>query len=72
MIKIGNRTFYTPEEVGEIMGLHPVTVRNMFRSGQLPGHKFGGKWYISEDKLTAAIAGEIEPPAPKTGELFQD
>ena len=65
MITIGKNIFYTPEEVGEIMGLHPVTVRNMFRSGQLPGHKFGGKWYISQDKLTAAISGEIKPPEPQ-------
>ena len=64
-IKLKDITFYTPGEVAKIMSLHPITVRNMMRLGQLPAHKFGGRWYISEDKLAAVISGEIDTN-PKT------
>lgn len=63
-IKIGPKTFYTPGEVGEILGIHAVTVRNLMRAGRLPAHKFGGRWYISEDKLSAAFDGEWTPEKP--------
>ena len=64
-IKLKDVTFYTPDEVGKIVNLHAVTMRNMMRLGRLPGHKFGGRWYISEDKLAAIISGEINTN-PKT------
>lgn len=67
-IIIGKNKFFTPEEAGEILGLHAVTVRNKMRKGVLPGRKVGGRWYISEAKLDAAFSGdwEPEPPAPAT------
>jgi len=66
MLSIGSNKFYTPEEVGEILGLHPVTIRNQMRLGQLPGHKFGGRWYISEERLTAAFTGDWKPELKNT------
>jgi len=63
-IKIGPKTFYTPGEVGEILGIHAVTVRNLMRAGRLPAHKFGGRWYISEDKLSAAFSGDWQTERP--------
>lgn len=63
-IKIGPKTFYTPGEVGEILHLNAVTVRNLMRAGRLPAHKFGGRWYISEDKLSAAFSGDWQPERP--------
>jgi len=63
-IVIGKNKFYSPVEVGELLGLHPVTVRNRMRSGELLAHKFGGRWYISEEKLAAALDGEYHRPNP--------
>jgi len=67
-IKIGPKTFYTPGEVGEILGIHAVTVRNLMRAGRLPAHKFGGRWFISEDQLAQAFAAGDQQTKPAAGE----
>ena len=64
-IIIGITKYLSAEEVAEILHLNPITVRNKMRTGQLPGHKFGGRWYISEDQLAQAfIAGDAQTKNP--------
>lgn len=54
-IVLADSKFFTVEEVGEIFGLHPVTIRNMMRLKRIPARKFGGRWYISEANLQQAL-----------------
>lgn len=50
---------YSPEEVAQLLGLHPNTVYAMLKSGELPGIKAGRKWLISVKGLELWLAGGI-------------
>ena len=50
-IKIGDMKLYNVEELATLLQLTDRTVRDMLRTGQLAGTKFGGRWYVSETKL---------------------
>jgi excisionase family DNA binding protein len=39
------------DEAAAILRVHPVTVRSMFKSGELPGFKAGREWRISRSAL---------------------
>jgi len=65
---IGTTKYFSAEEVAEILHLNPITVRNKMRMGQLPGHKFGGRWYISEEQLAQAFAAGDQQTKPAAGE----
>ena len=36
--------YLTAEEVGRYLGIHPVTVRRLARTGQLPAKRYGKLW----------------------------
>ena len=38
------REYMTAEEVAAYFGIHPVTVRRLARSGDLPGYRIGKLW----------------------------
>jgi len=65
-ITLGKNIYYSPGEVGEIMGLHVITIRNLMRTGKLPGAKLGGRWYILEENLIKALSGNTNKSEPKT------
>lgn len=45
---------FTPEQVAEIEGLNPYTVRKMLREGQFKGaYQVGRKWRIPETSISA-------------------
>lgn len=67
-IIIGITKYLSAEEVAEILHLNPITVRNKMRTGQLPGHKFGGRWYISEEHLAQAFIAGNPPSKNAAGE----
>jgi excisionase family DNA binding protein len=43
--------YLTVDEAAAILRVHPVTVRSMFKSGELPGFKAGREWRISKSAL---------------------
>ena len=43
--------YYTPEQIAEILLVHPRTVRNWLRDGNLEGKKISNQWRISHDNL---------------------
>lgn len=52
-------TFYTPEEVAEILKVRKHTVWNWLREGSLKGTKINGKiWRITADELEAFIRSD--------------
>jgi len=67
-IEFENITYFTIEEAAAKLGKHTVTVRNMMRLGQLPGFKFGRRWYVSEHELHAAFKKQNDmKPRPQAG-----
>lgn len=65
MIKFGNTTAYSVEEVAEIFGVQPDAIRKKIRRGGLPAEKLGGRWLILEeyviDKITPKNQKEDKP-----------
>jgi excisionase family DNA binding protein len=57
---------YSPEEVAELTGLKPSTIRTWLRNGKLKGIKMRGRtWRISEEAVEEFIrASEVK----QTGE----
>ena len=49
---------YTPEEVAKLLGLHPNSVYQMLKSGELPGVKAGRKWLVSKRRFHGWLDGE--------------
>ena len=43
----------TAQEVADYLGLHLVTVRDMLRTGKLPGRKVGREWRVLRSELDA-------------------
>lgn len=39
------------EEAARRMGLHPAHVRRLVREGEIPAHKVGARWLVSENAL---------------------
>lgn len=45
------QTFYTPEQVAEIVQLHVQTIISLIKKQELSAIKFGRKWRISQEHL---------------------
>ena len=48
----------TAEDVAEMLGVHPSTVRIMARANDLPCKKIGQRWYFLRDEIIKLIANE--------------
>lgn len=46
-------------EIARNLKVHPETVRRLIREGKLPAIKFGNKWIIEKDQLSAFAQGYI-------------
>jgi len=44
-------------QTGEITHHHPSHIRALFKSGELPGVKIGGRWIIPTVKLAEILEG---------------
>lgn len=38
-------------QAAERLRIHPESVKRLIRQGQLPGRKFGNKWFITRTEL---------------------
>ena len=47
----------TPNEVAEVLKLHPFTVTRLAREGKLPAFKVGGAWRFRKDRFEQWIEG---------------
>jgi len=43
--------YYSPEEIAELLNLHPATIRKWIRQGKLKAVKLGRVWRIMEEDL---------------------
>ncbi len=60
-----DREFYTVNEAASILGVHPITVRKMTSSGELPSFKVSGRRFVHRTVLDAirvcARSGDPDP-----------
>ena len=50
----------TAEDVGQLLGLHPSTVRIMARANELPCKKIGSRWYFLRDEVVKHLRQSVE------------
>lgn len=55
--EILGRTMYTVQEVADMLGVQPRTVRDYIRLGRLKGAKFNKRWNLTHEELTDFITG---------------
>jgi excisionase family DNA binding protein len=63
----------TADRAGELLKLHPKTVKRLAQSGELPAMKIGRVWRFRESSLDAWMAARLQcssHPSPK-GESIQ-
>lgn len=47
--------FYTIEVAAVKLGMAVRTLRAKINKGEIPAHKFGGRWYVIHSELVEAI-----------------
>jgi len=63
-IEIGDKRYYTVEDIQERTGMHPRTIRQLLKDGRLRGKKQGKRWFVPEVNLQAYFE---EEPQEQTG-----
>lgn len=57
----------TPNEIAQILKLHPFTVTRLAREGKLPAFKVGGVWRFQKDQFEKWIASRGNSATRKRG-----
>jgi excisionase family DNA binding protein len=70
--EIMGRKFYQVEEVAEIMGLLPRTIRIYINRGKISATKIGKRWQMTEEQLNNFLNGETVKPSQTLLNLIQD
>lgn len=60
-IQFGGLMLFDVRELSKKFDLHPVTVRQLFRTGKLKGRKIGKRWYLTEEALREYFEGSGKP-----------
>ena len=58
-----------PNEVADILGVKPATVRHWLRTGQIEGYRIHGRWRIRPSALHGYVADEAQDGVPAGGGL---
>jgi len=54
-------TTYTASQLAEVLQLHPVYCRDLFRRGQIPGAiRIGGHWRLPASRLDDILANGLK------------
>lgn len=56
---------YTTEQVANILGLAPISVRDACRIGRIPCNRRGGRFVVTETQLRDYLTGQPYQPKPK-------
>ncbi|MFF8959521.1 helix-turn-helix domain-containing protein [Streptomyces sp. NPDC014894] len=57
-----NESFYSVEQVAELLGLHVRTIRTYVRDGRLPAVRIGKQYRIAHRDLEAFTGRPVNPP----------
>jgi excisionase family DNA binding protein len=52
-------SYYTVDQVAEIVGMHPKTIRRFIREGKLKAYKIGKQWRITGHDLSIFTEGGV-------------
>ena len=58
--------FHTVDQIAELLGLHPKTVRGFIRDGKLPASKIGKQYRIAARDLDSFTGTTTPIPGPST------
>ena len=54
-----NKTYFSPAEVAQILGVTRETIYNGIKSGLIPSYKIGRLRRISEEQIEEALKGYV-------------
>jgi len=54
-----NKTYFSPAEVAQILGVTRETIYNGIKSGVIPSYKIGRLRRISEEQIDEALRGNV-------------
>ncbi len=62
-----DESYFSPEQVAEMLGMHVKTIQRYMRQGILPAIRIGGRWRVSGNELSAFTEkqGREKPAEPK-------
>lgn len=55
--------FYTPDEIADLLQMHPKTIRRYIREGKIKATKIGKGWRVSGHDLSVFTEGMTQVPA---------
>lgn len=65
---MSNRLAYSPDEVGELVGVNRKTVIGWIRDGVLPGRQIKGRWFVAaqdvQNLLGSGAGSRVENSEP--------
>ena len=56
----------TPDEVATVTPFTRQTIQRMLRRGEIPGTKWGGRWFVNVPRLSLMLDGNLVP-GPSSG-----
>lgn len=66
--------FYTVDQIAEMLGMHPKTIRKFIREGKLKANKVGKQWRVTGNDLSIFTEGNKEKVSDeienKSGETY--
>lgn len=62
-----NNTYYTVEQVSDMLHIHPKTIQRYIREGKLSANKIGKSWRITGHDLSVFMEGAQSKPAGIAG-----
>jgi excisionase family DNA binding protein len=65
-------TLFDIKQAGKELRLAPITIRRKIRTGEIPYHKLGGKYFLTPEDLAAyleAAAVPAQKPAKEAGHV---
>jgi excisionase family DNA binding protein len=67
-----SETYYTVEQISEMLDIHPKTIQRYIREGKLRAVKLGKAWRVTgHDLSTFTESTAVKPESAETGEKLQ-
>lgn len=57
----------TPEEAGQLLNIHPETVRLWARQGRIPALKVGNRWRFDREAILRTLKGNAAESQARMG-----
>ena len=68
--EILGRTMYTVQEMADMLGVQPRTIRQYIRQGRLRAAKFDKRWHVTREEIEGFITGASETRTVRANDVL--